>query len=83
MSLLKICSVILTLSTGGSFQAFLLYLYAGSVNFASFGSKENRKSRSSEIAWIAEEEIPKPSPKSIYRLADKVPNPLSDIDLDR
>ena len=60
------------LSTGESFQAFLLYLYTGSIKFASFGSEENRKSRSPEIAWKREGEIPKPSPKSIYRLADKV-----------
>ncbi|KAF9646320.1 hypothetical protein BDM02DRAFT_253709 [Thelephora ganbajun] len=54
-----------------TFQAFLLYLYTNSIQFASFGSKENRKSRSPEIAWTPEGEIPKPSPKSIYRLADK------------
>jgi hypothetical protein len=66
----------LTLSTGDSFQAFLLYLYTDSIGFALFGSKENRRSRSSEIAWALEGEIPEPSPKSIYRLADKVSSTL-------
>jgi hypothetical protein len=66
-----------TLSTCGSFQAFLLYLYTDSIEFASFGSKVNRRSRSAEIAWTLRGEIPKPSPKSIYRLADKVSNPAS------
>lgn len=65
---------IFSLLTGDSFQAFLLYLYTNSINFASYGSKENRRSRSSEIAWTKEGQIPKPSPKSIYRLADKVSN---------
>ena len=69
----------LNLSTGQSFQAFLLYLYTNSIEFAPFGSEENRKSRSSEIAWTSEEQIPTPSPKSIYRLADKVPTLASSI----
>ena len=58
-----------------SFQAFLLYLYTDSIEFAPYGSKGNRKSRSPEIAGVRGGEIPKPSPKSIYRLADKVSTP--------
>lgn len=65
----------LTFSAGKSFQAFLLYLYTQSIRFAPFGSEENRKSRGSEIVWAKEGEIPRPSPKSIYRLADKVTKP--------
>lgn len=64
---------------GESFQAFLLYLYTNSMDLAPFGSEENRKSRSSEIAWTPEDQIPKPSPKSIYRLADKVPTFTSPV----
>ena len=52
------------------FQAFLLYLYTDAIDFAPFGSAENRKSRSQDIS--SEEIVPRPSPKSIYRLADKV-----------
>lgn len=68
---------------GVSFQAFLLYLYTNSIEFAPFGSEENRRSRSPEIAWTSEGEIPKPSPKSIYRLADKVsgPDPVPDLNI--
>ena len=74
-SLSALSRLTLTISTDGRFQAFLLYLYTKSINFASFGSDENCRSRSHEIAWVSEEEIPKPSPKSIYRLADKVSEP--------
>jgi hypothetical protein len=59
------------------FQAFLLALYTRSVRFAPFGSEENRKSRSPEIAWTKEGEIPATSPKSFYRLVDKVTNHLA------
>lgn len=69
---LSLRTYFLAFLTGDSFQAFLVYLYTGSIRFASFGSKENRRSRSAEIAWTLEGEIPRASPKSIYRLADKV-----------
>ena len=49
-----------------------MYLYTGVIEFAPFGSKENRRSRSTDIANSTEDEVPRPSPKSIYRLADKV-----------
>ena len=49
-----------------------MYLYTGQITFAPFGSGENRKSRSAEIADPSDEKVPSPSPKSIYRLADKV-----------
>ena len=49
-----------------------MYLYTGDIKFAPYGSKENRKSRSAEIVSLSEDSIPRPSPKSIYRLADKV-----------
>lgn len=54
-----------------TFQAFLMYLYTDVIEFAPFGSKENRKSRSTEIVDPSDDKIPRPSPKSIYRLADK------------
>ena len=54
-----------------SFQALLRYLYTNKIEFAPWGSAERRKARSHEI--ISESYgIPKPSPKSIYRLANKV-----------
>jgi len=49
-----------------------MYLYAGVIEFAPFGSKENRRSRSAEIVTLSDDKVPRPSPKSIYRLADKV-----------
>ena len=53
------------------FQALLRYLYTGEIEFAPWGSTERRNARSLEK--ISESYgIPKPSPKSIYRLADKV-----------
>jgi len=53
------------------FQALLRYLYTGEIEFAPWGSEERRKARSLEK--ISESYgVPKPSPKSIYRLADKV-----------
>lgn len=55
-----------------SFQAFLFYLYTDHIEFAPFGSEANRKSRTSEIVSLAPDHVPRPSPKSIYRLADKV-----------
>ena len=49
-----------------------MYLYTGVIEFAPFGSKENRRSRSVEIVILSDDKVPRPSPKSIYRLADKV-----------
>ena len=48
-----------------------MYLYTDAIDFAPFGSEENRRSRSTEIANPSEDKVPRPSPKSIYRLADK------------
>lgn len=42
------------------------------IEFAPFGSNGNRRSRSLEIVTLSHDEVPRPSPKSIYRLADKV-----------
>lgn len=58
------------------FQALLRYLYTNEIEFAPWGSAERRKARAhGEITESYEP--PKPSPKSIYRLADKVGiNPL-------
>lgn len=50
----------------------MLYLYTGTIEFAPFGSNENRRSRSTEIVTPSDDKVPRPSPKSIYRLADKV-----------
>ena len=49
-----------------------MYLYTDVIEFAPFGSEENRRSRSAEIATPSDDKVPRPSPKSIYRLADKV-----------
>ncbi|KAF9785420.1 hypothetical protein BJ322DRAFT_1193974 [Thelephora terrestris] len=54
-----------------TFQAFLMYLYTDAITFAPFGSEENRRSRNAEMGDPSDVEIPQPSPKSIYRLADK------------
>ena len=57
--------------TFNRFQAFLRYLYTSEIEFAPWGSAERRRARSLEE--VSESYgIPKPSPKSIYRLADKV-----------
>jgi hypothetical protein len=57
--------------TRDRFQALLRYLYTNEIEFAPWGSTERRKARSLEK--ISESYgIPKPSPKSVYRLADKV-----------
>ena len=53
------------------FQALLRYLYTDEIEFAPWGSAERRKARALET--VSEPYgIPKPSPKSIYRLAGKV-----------
>ena len=49
-----------------------MYLYTDAIAFAPFGSEENRRSRSAEIVDPSNSKVPRPSPKSIYRLADKV-----------
>lgn len=54
-----------------SFQALLYYLYTNEIEFAQWGSAERRKARAREET-TEPFELPKPSPKSIYRLADKV-----------
>ena len=57
--------------TCNRFQAMLRYLYTDEIEFAPWGSTERRKARALEK--ISESYgIPKPSPKSVYRLADKV-----------
>ena len=53
-----------------------MYLYTDMIEFAPFGSEENRKSRSAEIVNLSDDKVPRPSPKSIYRLADKVLRPV-------
>ena len=53
------------------FQALLRYLYTNEIEFAPWGSAERRKARALETVSDSYG-IPKPSPKSIYRLADKV-----------
>ena len=49
-----------------------MYLYTDVIDLAPFGSKENRRLRSEEIVTLSDDKVPRPSPKSIYRLADKV-----------
>ena len=59
--------------THNRFQALLRYLYTDEIEFAPWGSTERRKARALEN--ISESYgIPKPSPKSVYRIADKVTN---------
>ena len=56
------------------FQAMLRYLYTDEIEFAPWGSAGRRETRALEK--ISESYgIPKPSPKSVYRLADKVTSP--------
>ena len=49
-----------------------MYLYTDVIEFAPFRSEENRKSRSADVVNLSDDKVPRPSPKSIYRLADKV-----------
>ena len=49
-----------------------MYLYTGEIDFAPFGSKANRELRTPELLSKEEDTIPRPSPKSIYRIADMV-----------
>ncbi|KAF9779444.1 hypothetical protein BJ322DRAFT_1167329 [Thelephora terrestris] len=53
-----------------TFQAIVMYLYTGEIDFAPFGSKANRELRTPEFLSTEEDTIPRPSPKSIYRIAD-------------
>jgi len=56
------------------FQAMLRYLYTNEIEFAPWGSAERRET--SALEKISESYgIPKPSPKSVYRLASKVTSP--------
>ncbi|KAF9645620.1 hypothetical protein BDM02DRAFT_3262815 [Thelephora ganbajun] len=66
-----------------TFQAFLFYLYTSQIEFAPHGSERNRRSRTAEILSVSKDSIPRPSPKSIYRLADKYDIPsLKELALD-
>ena len=56
-----------------------MYLYTDEIEFAPFGSKENRASRSPEFMISYDDRVPPPSPKSIYRLADKVCNQVLQV----
>ena len=49
-----------------------MYLYTGEIDFAPFGSKANRELRIPELMSGEADTIPRPSPKSIYRIADLV-----------
>lgn len=53
-------------------QALFLFLYTGEIEFAPFGSDANRNSRNLNASNEDGKTMPKASPKSIYRLADKV-----------
>jgi len=55
----------------GRFQALLCYLYTNEVEFAPWGSAEGRGARALEET-ADPFDPPRPSPKSIYRLAGKV-----------
>jgi len=47
-----------------------MYLYTDEIDFAPFGSKANRELRIPELVSGETDTIPRPSPKSIYRIAD-------------
>jgi hypothetical protein len=49
-----------------------MYLYTDEIDFAPFGSRTNRELRIPELASGNADTIPRPSPKSIYRIADMV-----------
>ena len=49
-----------------------MYLYTDAIEFAPFGSEENRNSRRAETVNLSDDMVHPPSPKSVYRLADKV-----------
>jgi hypothetical protein len=49
-----------------------MYLNTGEISFAPYGSKANRELRALELLSLEEDTIPRPSPKSIYRVADMV-----------
>jgi len=49
-----------------------MYLYTDEIDFAPFGSKANRELRIPELVSGEANTIPRPSPKSIYRIADMV-----------
>jgi hypothetical protein len=49
-----------------------MYLYTDEIDFAPFGSRANREQRIPELASGDADTIPRPSPKSIYRIADMV-----------
>lgn len=49
-----------------------MYLYTDEIDFAPFGSKVNRELRIPELVSEEAGAIPRPSPKSIYRIADMV-----------
>ena len=49
-----------------------MYLYTDEIDFAPFGSKANRELRIPELVAGEADSIPRPSPKSIYRIADMV-----------
>ena len=49
-----------------------MYLYTDEIAFAPFGSTTNRKLRIPELVSGDADTIPRPSPKSIYRIADMV-----------
>ena len=60
-------------NTPPRFEALLYYLYTGEIHFSPFGSEANRSYRASKKPnWEMDDKPPKVSPKSIYRLADKV-----------
>ena len=50
----------------------MYYLYTGEIYFTPFGSEANRGCRASERPSWELGNLPKVSPKSIYRVADKV-----------
>lgn len=49
-----------------------MYLYTEEIDFAPFGSKANRELRVTDFVSGEVDTIPRPSPKSIYRVADMV-----------
>ena len=50
----------------------MTYLYTYGMEFAPFESEENSSLRSEEVVDPSDYKVPRPSPKSIHRLAGKV-----------
>ena len=56
----------------GRFQALVMYLYTSEIDFRPVGPRPYRELHAPGLSSEEEDTIPRPSPKSIYRIADMV-----------